>query len=146
MFVLLCVKRTVFATREKVWNNDNHFLDLTSITQWLHVLGKCLKYETWMVNNDAIKNNNNSSVFKDPSKHEMLAQHWFTVVPPSTTLDQQWTNVVPTSHVCWDGSLFDPFLNTYGMTVPVNIMFTQCWFTIESESATSPNIRATSCS
>ena len=36
-----------------------------------------------------------------PSKHEALAQRWFTVGPSSTTLAQQQTNVGPTSQVCW---------------------------------------------
>ena len=37
-----------------------------------------------------------------PSNHEMFAQRWLTVGPPSTTLAQQYTNVGPASHVCWD--------------------------------------------
>ena len=36
-------------------------------------------------------------------KHEMLAQRWFTVGSPSTTLAQQQTNVEPTSHFLLDG-------------------------------------------
>ena len=31
-------------------------------------------------------------IIRVPSKHETLAQRWFTVGPPPTTLVQQWTN------------------------------------------------------
>ena len=82
---------------------------------WRHYAVEAMRKERslrhdWFT--DQCRGNHGPSLSRDlhrlhdwgPSKHETLAERWFTAGPPSSTLAQQQINVQPTSHVCWGGT------------------------------------------